>query len=83
MLGANGVELDVLACGDHELMIGVAQRDVANRQVLRSREPTARDLQAHHVAFFLLVDAEMLETLRVILAESCLIPCKCPADLAS
>src|SRR5262249_9704716 len=63
MLWTDGVELHILTCGDHELAIRIAQGNIANHQVLFRGEPPARDFQAHHVAFWLLVDAKMLQTL--------------------
>jgi hypothetical protein len=43
-------------------------------------EPPARDLQAHHIAFLLLVDPKMLHPLRVIFGETCLVPLNRSSD---
>src|SRR5512132_1025077 len=80
MLWTDGVELHILACGDHELSVRIAQGDITDRQVLFRGEPPARDLQAHHIAFLLLVDAKMLQTLCVIFGETCLVPLDRPSD---
>src|ERR671919_463130 len=80
MLGTYSVKLHILTRGDHELTIRIAQGHITDCQVLFSREPAAGNLQAHHVAFLLLVDPKMLQTLRIILTETCLAPIQRSSD---